>query len=304
MAVRVTVPASSANLGPGYDSFGLALGLYNEFEAEQADAWRVEVGGEGAGRLSSDETNEVARAASRVFDEAGCPDLRAEIVCHNGIPVGRGLGSSSAAIIGGLLIGDALSGAHLPRRRLFEIAADIEGHADNVAAALHGGFVVTASGPSGPVCAHVDPAGGLAAIAVIGEQELPTAVARAALPGFVPHADAAANAGRAALVALGMSLGSAAYLEAGLHDAIHERYRTSLVPDLEAVRELLEAVGAGPAVLSGAGPTVLALVQDSTGERALERARHLAEVARTALGTMGRGRVLALPIDRSGARVG
>lgn len=304
MAVRVTVPASSANLGPGYDSFGLALGLYNEFEAELADAWRVDVGGEGAGSLGTDATNTVARAAARVFAEVGRPDLRAEIACHNGIPVGRGLGSSSAAIIGGLVLGTALAGAHLPAPRLLELASEIEGHADNVAAALYGGFVVTADAPGGPVCAHIDPAGGLAALAVIGEHESSTAEARAALPGFVPHADAAANAASAAFVALGISLGSAEYLEAGMRDAIHERYRLSLVPDLEAVRDLLEAIGAGRAVLSGAGPTVLALVMDSTDERALERARRLAEIARTALGAMGRGRVLALPIDRIGARVG
>jgi homoserine kinase len=238
----IIVPASSANLGPGYDSFGLALGIYNGFEGEIADTWRVEIGGEGAGRLPSDETNPVVRAMARLFAEVGQPDLAAEVACHNGIPVGRGLGSSAAAIVGGLVLADALTGAHLGRQRLFELAAEIEGHADNVAAAIYGGFTVTSRAAEGLTCAHVDPAGGLAAIAVIGEAELPTAEARAALPESVPHADAAFNAGRAALVALGLATGTREFLEAGLRDAIHERYREDLVPDLGAVRSLLEAI--------------------------------------------------------------
>ncbi|MDO8848110.1 MAG: homoserine kinase [Coriobacteriia bacterium] len=302
MSVSVTVPASSANLGPGYDAFGLALGLYNEFEGELAATWRVEVRGEGAGRLHADESNEVVRAMKRVFAEVEQPDLAADIVCHNGIPVGRGLGSSAAAIVGGLVLGDALAGTHLGKRRLLEIAAEAEGHADNVAAALYGGFTVVSGAVPHLTCAHVDPAGGLAALIVIGEQELSTSLAREALPASVPHADAAANAGRAALVALGLATGTREFLETGLHDAIHERYREELVPDLDAIRSLLEAVGAGPAVLSGAGPTVIALVQELSDARALERARVLAEVARTALDGIGRGRVLPLPIDRVGAR--
>lgn len=302
MTASVIVPASSANLGPGYDSFGLALGLYNEFEGELAGSWSAEVGGEGAGRLSTGPDNEVLRAMARVFAEVGEPDLAAEVVCHNGIPVGRGLGSSAAAIVGGLVLGDMLTGARLGKRRLLELAVEIEGHADNVGAALYGGFIVAFDGGHGPEVARVDPAGGLAALAVIGEQELPTSNARAALPATVPHADAALNAGHAALVALGIATGSREQLQAGLPDALHESYRRSLVPDLDAIRSLLEAIGAGRAVLSGAGPTVLALVQEADDSRALARARALAEVARTALEGLGRGRVIALPIDRIGAR--
>lgn len=301
MSERVIVPASSANLGPGYDSFGLALALYNEIEGELADAWRVTVGGEGAGKLASDESNEVIRAMKRVFAEVGQPELGADVACHNGIPVGRGLGSSAAAIVGGLVLGDRLTGSHLGKRRLLEIAVEIEGHADNVSAALYGGFTITTEAARGLTCAHVDPAGGVAALVVMGEQELSTARAREALPAQVPHADAAANTGRAALLALGLATGVREYVEAGLHDEIHERYREELVPDLSAIRSLLEVLGAGPAVLSGAGPTVLALIQDLTDERALERARALGEVARTALAGIGRGRVLALPIERVGA---
>jgi len=300
VGVRVVVPASSANIGPGYDAFGLALGIHNEFEGELAGAWGVEVSGEGAGSLSADADNHVLRAMAHLFERTGRPDLRAEVVCHNGIPVGRGLGSSSSAIVGGLVLADALAGSQLDRRAIFEMAAALEGHADNVAAALYGGFVITSDGPA---CTHIDPAGGIAAIVVLGERELSTHQARSVLPGFVPHGDAAANAAHAALLAVGIATGAPGCVSAGMSDAIHERYRALLVPDMVTVRELFEAIGAGPAVLSGAGPSMLALVQAETDERALERARHLAEVARTALGEVGRGQVMAVPVGRHGARI-
>ncbi len=303
MGARVIVPASSANLGPGYDAFGLALGIHNELEGTLARDWRVEVGGEGAGRLSDREDNAVLRAMARLFDEAGEPGLRADVACHNGIPVGRGLGSSAAAVVGGLVLADALIGAGFDRQRLLELATEIEGHPDNAGAALHGGFVIASADVAGLRCTHVDPAGGLAVIVVVGEGELLTGNARESLPATVPHRDAAANAAAAALLAYGIATGSAPHIAAGMHDSIHERYRAHLVPDMAQVSELLETIGAGPAVLSGSGPSMLSLVAGANDESALERARHLAEVARTALGEVGRGRVLALPIDRMGARL-
>jgi len=301
--VRVRVPASSANLGPGYDSFGLALALHNEFEAALADEWCVEIGGEGAARLAAGPDNEVVRAMARLFAEVGREGQAAELVCHNGIPVGLGLGSSSAAIVGGLVLADALVDSRLPAQRLLELAAELEGHADNAAAALFGGFTVSASADDRLTCARIEPAGGLAVVAVLGESELATSRSRQALPAEVPHADAAANAGAAALLALGIALGDAEYTRAGLRDGIHERYRTALVPDLEQVRSLLAAAGVGPAVLSGAGPTVLALVQDADDDRALSRARGYADDLRPLLAGIGRSRVLALGIDRAGATV-
>lgn len=303
MSTRVVVPASSANLGPGYDAFGLALGIHNECEGVLADQWGIEVNGEGAGRLSVGEDNAVLRAMARLFQEAGEPGLRADVTCHNGIPVGRGLGSSAAAVIGGLVLANALLGSRFDRRRLLELAAEIEGHADNAGAALYGGFVIASTDGEGVRCTHIDPAEGLAAIVVVGETELPTGEARDVLPEVVPHPHAAANAAAAALLAYGIAEGSAADIAAGMHDSIHERYRARLVPDMVRVSELFDAIDAGPAVLSGAGPSMLALVSAGSDLAALERARHLAETARIALGEVGRGRVLALPIDRQGARL-
>jgi homoserine kinase len=301
--VRVRVPASSANLGPGYDSFGLALRLYNEFEASLADAWSVTVSGEGGGTLRSDAENQVARAMARAFAEAGQTGRSARVVCHNGVPVGRGLGSSAAAIVGGLMLGSALLGADLGSERLLELAVELEGHPDNVAAAVFGGFTVSLAEGSAVRAMRVEPASGLAAVIALGEEPLATSEARKALPASVPHAHAARNAARAAMVALGIALGDAESLHQGLVDAIHEPYRAALVPDLEEVRSVLADAGAGPAVLSGAGPTVVALVTGPDDDRALERARAIAEAARPALGEIGRGRVLAVGVDRDGARI-
>jgi homoserine kinase len=302
--VRVTVPASSANLGPGYDAFGLALALYNEFEASLAPSWQVTVTGEGACELDDGAENQVVRAMAAAFAEAGVPDTCATVVCRNAIPLGQGLGSSAAAIVGGLVLGDALTGGTLGRDRLLELAVAMEGHADNVAAALFGGFTVATGANAGALtCARVDPAGGLAAVVALGAAGLPTAEARAALPATVTHADATAAAGRAAIVALGIARGEPDLLAAGMRDTLHEPYRRALVPDLDAVRSVFEACWSSPAVLSGAGPTVLALVSGAGDDDALRRARGCADAVRVPLAALGRTDVRALPVDRAGARV-
>lgn len=303
MYARVRVPATSANLGPGYDSFGLALALHNEFEATLAPAWRITIGGEGAGALSADANNELIRAMRRAFAESGHPEYMAEVACYNGIPLGIGLGSSAAAIVGGLVLGNAIAGGTLPPERILEIATAMEGHADNAAAALYGGFTVAVSAPEGISCSHVDPAGGVAAVVVMGEHPLSTAVSRLTLPGAVPHTDAVLGAGRAALVALGLALGDARALSAGLHDVLHEQYRAGDIPDLEPIRELFTAVGVGPAVLSGSGPTVIAFVLAADDETAIARAHAYVGRLRPVLAGIGRTRVLALGIDRAGARL-
>ncbi len=236
MPVRVRVPASSANLGPGYDAFGLALDLHNEFQAELADGWHVEVTGKGAGHLPSGADNRIARAMAAALAQVGRTELRARIECDNRIPVGRGLGSSSAAIVGGLMLGMALAGVEADSAHVLDLAAGIEGHADNAAAAVYGGFVVSTRASGCVEVVRIDPAGGLAAVVAVGETELDTSESRAALPERVPHKDAAANAGRAALVALGLAFGDGRALALGLHDSLHEPYRHSLVPDLEQVR--------------------------------------------------------------------
>lgn len=298
VVARVRVPATSANLGPGYDAFGLALALYDVFEAESAEIWSVEVTGEGEGVLHTDETNEVVRAMRRLLAEVGYSGA-ARLTCENAIPIGRGLGSSAAAIVGGLLLGDLIAGSALPRERIFELAAELEGHPDNVAAAIFGGFTLCWREGDVPRAARVEPAGGLAAVVALSEAELPTTDARRALPEAVSHADAAFTVGRAGLLACGIALGRGELIAAGMADRLHEPYRQALVPDIAATRQALVSAGATGAVLSGAGPTVLGLVAAGSDDAALQAADG---VVFRLTGLPGR-RPFALGIDRGGATV-
>lgn len=297
MEARVIVPATSANLGPGYDAFGLALALYDVFEAEPAAEWSVEVIGEGEGQLQTDVRNEVVRSMQRLFSEVGYSGAAA-VRCDNGIPVGRGLGSSAAAIVGGLMLGDLIAGSMLTRERIFKLAAELEGHPDNVAAAIFGGFTMCWHEDGVARAARIEPGGGLAAVAALSDASLPTADARKALPDTVPHADAAFTAGRAGLLAAGITLGRKELIAAGLHDRLHESYRERLVPDIAATRDAVMAAGAVGAVLSGAGPTVLGVIAADSDAEALRLAGET--VAR--IGTMQGRSVFALAIDREGAR--
>lgn len=300
----VSIPATSANLGPGFDSFGLALSLYNRFSATLAGEWRVEVIGEGEGTLSRGPDNRVARSMTRVFAEAGTPGLAASIRCENLIPPGAGLGSSAAAIVGGLMLGNELAGAGLDRETLLGLATELEGHPDNVAAALYGGFTIswTEPGARGPRCVRLEPAGGLAAVVVGARMPLATDVSRGLLPATVSHADAAFSAGRAGLLVAGIALGDAHALAAGLADRIHEPYRAVAVADLEAVRAALVEAGASGAVLSGGGPTVIGLVGGADDGDALRRAGAVAHAARGSIASMpGRSEPVALGVSRAGA---
>lgn len=300
-SATVSVPATSANLGPGFDSFGLALSLRNTFTAELSDMWSTEISGEGEGRLPEGAENRVARAMVRVFAEAGRGAAAARVRCENRIPVGAGLGSSAAAVIGGLLLGDALVDAGLDADAVLALATELEGHPDNAAAALHGGFTICWT-DRGPRCVRVEPAAGLAAVVVGARAPLSTDVSRDLLPDTVPHADAAFGAGRAGLLVAGVALGDRVALAAGLTDRIHEPYRRRVVTDLDAVRHALIAAGATGAVLSGAGPTVIGLVVGADDADALAGAHVIARKARGDVEAVaGRLAPVALGLDRSGA---
>jgi len=303
--VSVRVPATTANLGSGYDAFGLALALHNTVTARLAPAgqWRVAVSGEGAGWAPKGADNLVAVAMARLFAEAGL-EHGADVTCDNKVPFGRGLGSSSAAIVGGLVAANELAGRPLQSEALFRMAAEIEGHPDNVAAALFGGFTICWNEDGGPLAAHVDPPGGIAAVVVVSEERLSTKRARALLPADVPHADAAFDAGRAGLLATGIALGRRDLIGPGMNDRLHEQYRTVAVPDLELVREALIAAGADGAALSGAGPSVVGLVGGEDGREALGRAGQAEEPAGgLRAGHSGRLAPMALALDRAGATV-
>jgi len=300
----VRVPASSANLGPGYDSFGLALALYDEFDADPAPEWVVEVHGEGAGHLRTDADNLAARAAAVAMESLGAAPAAAHVVCRNGIPTGRGLGSSSAAIVGGVMLGYLLAGHEPDREGVFRLADRIEGHPDNVGAAVWGGFTVSYPDGTRDRCASIPIVGGLAAVIVGRDTPLRTSEARALLPDSVPHADAAFNAAHAGLAVAGFILGRADLVRAGLEDRLHEQYRSAAIEDLAEVRTVLLEAGADGAALSGAGPTVVGIVTAGDDGTALARAREVAAAAGGPVGRIaGRRAPMALPIDRAGATV-
>ncbi|QIK75904.1 homoserine kinase [Nocardioides piscis] len=258
--VHVTVPATSANLGPGFDSLGLALSLRDSLEAQVTAAGLVvEVEGAGADDVPRDESHLVVRAMRAAFAEmeADPPGLR--LRCHNVIPHSRGLGSSSAAIVAGLALARALvAGGQLllDDDALFRLAAELEGHPDNVAPAFYGGFVI--SGQEGgqwyAVPAGVDPR--VRAVVFVPPTPVATEVARGLLPDAVPHAEAAANSGRAALLVAALA-GRPEHLFAATRDFLHQEQRTPAMPESLALMHALRAEGIA-AVISGAGPTVLA----------------------------------------------
>lgn len=303
MAAAVLVPATSANLGPGFDSFGLALDLHNRFEASLADDWSVVVEGEGVDVLRTDSGNRVATAMARAFEALGRPELRAAIGCVNRIALGNGLGSSSSAIVGGILLAEQLVGESLGDDGVLQLAAEIEGHPDNVAAALRGGFTVCWNDAGQFRTARFQPARGLAAVVVVATGELSTTTARRMLPEAVPHADAAFNVAHAGLLAASIATGRPELLGAALEDRLHEPYRASAVADLKQVHDILRDAGAAGVALSGAGPTVIGLVAGDTDEGAHHLAEQVAERAAAPVRELGTRRApQALRIDRAGAR--
>jgi len=260
--VTVTVPASSANLGPGFDSFGLALGLYDEVRLAVAPSGlTIEVLGEGAGTVPVDEAHLVVRSMRATFAELDAfpPGLR--LRCRNAVPHGRGLGSSAGAVVAGIVAARELaarSGVDITRLQsggALRLAADLEGHPDNVAAALLGGLTLAWSDNGGARAVRLQPT--TSVVALVPPRAVSTELARTLLPTQVPHADAAANAARAGLLVAALTVRPDLLL-AGTEDRLHQEYRASVLADsLTAVRRLRAAGHA--AVVSGAGPTVLVL---------------------------------------------
>ena len=257
-AVHVRVPASTANLGSGFDALGLALGLYDEVTVEAADSGLlVQVEGEGAGQVPLDEDHLLVRAIRAV--DGGPNGLI--VRCRNTIPHSRGLGSSAAAVVAGVAAGYALAGKRLDDRAL-QLAAEFEGHADNAAASLLGGLVLAwAEGEKGQCfrAVRLEPHPDLGAMVFIPATESSTRTTRGLLPAQVPHVDAAFAAGRAALAVHAVTAAPELLLPATA-DRLHQRYREPAWPDTIRVVEALRAAGL-PATVSGAGPTVFTLVR-------------------------------------------
>lgn len=273
MRITVKVPATSANLGCGFDVFGLALALYSEFtfDTELTGEPNLEVQGEGAGILEAEGCGLVLRAAQTYAEmqDVKLPAFRLKV--YNRIPLGRGLGSSAAAIVGGLVGAAALVKAtewETERDLLLRLATEIEGHPDNVAPALLGGLLVavgrpaSAAKPIGPLVVSLPIPSNLQAVLFVPEFEMSTKAARAVLPQTVPFADAVHNMARTGLFAaiFATSQPPLELLGEAMADRLHQPYRTQLFPQLPTLIETARRAGAYGAALSGAGSSVLALV--------------------------------------------
>ena len=291
--LRVRVPATSANLGPGFDAFGAALSLYDDVVAQVSDdvGVRVDAHGEGAEAVPRDHRHLVAKAMLRGFDALGGRPRGLDLVCANRIPHGRGLGSSAAAIVAGLSLARALTvggDERLPDPDLLELAVSLEGHPDNVAACLHGGVTVAWTRDGATQVLLVDPSSTIVPVVSVPSSAVATKKARAMLPDTVPHADASANAARAALLVTALTSRPDLLMDA-TDDRIHQQYRRAAYPRSADLVAKLRAHGVA-AVISGAGPTVLSLADGSSS-------------GSVAAAAGARFETTALEFDRGGARI-
>lgn len=308
--VAVRVPATSANLGPGYDAVGLALGLHDVVEARILPGGiAIEVSGAGEATAAAGEDHLVIRAMRAAFGVLGGQPPGIGLRCVNAIPQGYGLGSSAGAIVAGLLAARALAagagacaqragpgpgGPGLTDAGLLQLATRLEGHPDNVAACLAGGLTVAWTSDSGAQAARLVPVAGLTPVLCVPEIPLSTAHARGLLPAAVPHADAVANSARAALLIAALT-SDPALLMAGTEDYLHQPYRAPAAPATADLVGRLRAAGI-PAVVSGAGPSVLALTVADV-RPGPEAVRPIAD------GTGTAWQVRILDVDRDGAVV-
>jgi homoserine kinase len=296
--VRVTVPASSTNLGPGFDVLGVALALHNVAELAEADGVRVEVEGEGAGSLPRDERNIVVRGARLVYQAAGRPFRGLAVRQRNGIPPSRGLGSSASAWLAGALGANAILGEPLERAALMDLAVGQEGHPDNVAAALHGGVTVTCWDAETRAVVALPVTDAVEFAVLVPGFEASTAAARAALPPTYTRSDAVYNVGRVALLVAAWTRDRWDLVGEAMGDRLHQPYRArAMFPWLGDVLQAARDAGALGAALSGAGPSVLGITRAGGGT---DVARAM-EAALAGAGHQGRGHVLAA--DTRGARV-
>lgn len=295
-SVTVRVPATTANLGAGYDCLGLALALHNEVTLSRADLPSVEIEGEGADSLPRNGDHLVLRAVAAAAGaaERELPPLALRQV--NRIPLARGLGSSSAAIVGGVVAANELFGLGLSARQLLDLATQVEGHPDNVAPALLGGLTVCCSVENEVLVKRLEVAPGLACVVAIPDFEVATHQARRALPETVPHADAVFNLCRVGLSVAALISGEFALLGEAMRDRLHQPYRAHLVPGMDDAIAAALAAGAHGACLSGSGPTIAAFVS-----AAGEEVGAAMEKAFTRAGVRARAQVLALSAE--GAQV-
>lgn len=265
--LELKIPATSANLGSGFDSLGLALDLYNYVWMEEYDGLIIQSMDDIA--VPTDESNLIYDTARRLYAECGRPFPGLRITQKNDIPLTRGLGSSSACIIAGLLGANTLMGAPIPEDEIIHTACVLEGHPDNVAPALLGGLVTSALEGEKVYYVKQEIHTGVKFAAFIPDFELSTQKARAALPKMVSHKDAVFNLSRAALASVSLYSGNLQNLRVAVDDRLHQPYRLGLIPGADKVFDLAYELGAYGVYVSGAGPTIMAIVD--SGDDAFEQ---------------------------------
>lgn len=271
-AVRIKIPASTANLGPGFDTLGMALSLYAWIEMKPAEQTTFHLYGDQLSGIPQDKTNLIYKVAQAVFGEAGVHVPELEISMYSEIPLTRGLGSSASAIVGALVAANELIGAPLSQNKLMDMATKLEKHPDNVGASLLGGIVTAAWDGTHTKYIQFDAPNNLEVLVAIPDFQLSTTAARGVLPTQVSLKDAVFNTSRTSLLTAALATGRLDLISFAMQDVLHQPYRASLVPGLTHVLEEAYTHGALGAALSGAGPTVLALVdKNSSDKQALEQ---------------------------------
>ena len=299
-SIKIRVPGTSANCGPGFDCLGVSCTIYNDIELTllKEQELKIYVEGEGAENIPTDERNLAWRSIRTLLGRVGAEgEYRGAIIrMQNGVPLSRGLGSSAAAIVGALKAANVLLGNPLDRRGLLQVATDLEGHPDNVAPAIYGGFTVSLVADGVPESFSFLPRLSLKLVVAVPDFHLSTKEARNALPSEVPMKDAVFNIGRAALLVGALAKGNASFLRNAFDDALHQPYRSKLIPGMYDVFAASKKAGALGVAMSGAGPCIIAY--------AAERATEIGEAMVGAFREHGVGaRFLALGVDRRGAHI-
>jgi homoserine kinase len=265
----VQVPASTANLGPGFDSLGMALDLFITIEMEVSDQTIICLEGPNLEGIPTDKTNLVYEVAQKVFRAAGVSYPELFIRMESEIPLTRGLGSSASAIIGALVAANHLAGEPFSETDLFQMATEMEQHPDNVGASLFGGFIVATWDGDRADYLRFEPSSNLRLLAVVPRFELPTKTARSILPDTVTREDAVFNLSHTGLLVAAMVSGRLDYFSIAMQDRIHQPHRLKLVPGMDAVLKGVNQHGALGATLSGAGPTLLVYYENTKKTDAL-----------------------------------